>query len=232
MLTRFIRVVFLHPLPRGGYVSIPKAIPTLFDVVDLFVAVVGIRYGFLSLTLINQQEEEAEFSHSARRHVEAEAELVANHKKDLRLKVPRQTLLEGESRWVVWLVAALLWRRRWVVWFAAADKKKPTARMAEKATAVYGFPLFAVFLDIKHTSFVAFGLMEKLSYHIDVSRTDLVAILLEQLQGNHENTVNKKVMSMFENTEDEYTDLISKNIIKVQRMVTIGVLRQSTTIKI
>ncbi|GKD45114.1 hypothetical protein Tco_1269759, partial [Tanacetum coccineum] len=33
-------------------------------------------------------------SHSARRHVEAEAELVANHKKDLRLKVPRQKLLE------------------------------------------------------------------------------------------------------------------------------------------
>ncbi|GKA06141.1 hypothetical protein Tco_0685261, partial [Tanacetum coccineum] len=32
--------------------------------------------------------------HSARRHVEAEAELVANHKKDLRLKVPRQILLE------------------------------------------------------------------------------------------------------------------------------------------
>ncbi|GJR62636.1 hypothetical protein Tco_1504798 [Tanacetum coccineum] len=33
-------------------------------------------------------------SHSAQRHVEAEAELVANHKKDLRLKVPRQKLLE------------------------------------------------------------------------------------------------------------------------------------------
>ncbi|GJR64791.1 hypothetical protein Tco_0010856 [Tanacetum coccineum] len=49
----------------------------------------------------------------ARRHVEAEAELVANHKKDLRLKVPRQIFLgEAKHGEGLWLVAALLWRRR------------------------------------------------------------------------------------------------------------------------
>ncbi|GJV41751.1 hypothetical protein Tco_1420191 [Tanacetum coccineum] len=177
-------------------------------------------------------------SHSARRHVEAEAELVANHKKDLRLKVPRQTLLEeiiGRKQVGRMVGGCSSLATQHIREVDLLDKFA-----AENTRASYPFDYI---LNAKIPS--------KLSYHIDVSRTDLVAILLKQLQGkvtrteveqkncsldvdkvinkhawitfekqsseyNHENTVNKKVMSMFENTEDEYTDLISKkNIIKV-----------------